>query len=1702
MHTSKDIKKNAYRRGAAIIAALLSFNTLAGCGILGDGEVTIVTAPPIVQQRVIATNNYQGAATRFDVAGDDAFYLLPGIENHPDYLQDFSCLDYTKEGWFIYYYCGPSYISKDEVAAYKGTTGTAPKTNRYPDIDRDGTALCDAYVFMMYNPATLEYKVIDAQGYIHKTTSTSQTGMEFYESENYGFYMLSHAYGCKIFGTEQYFILDQNGGANVYDSTGKNLSSIAVGDSISLKAQEVATSLGAQNGAAATGSDSAIKSDSDADKEEMEEAIKEIGEATKHSYDTGKTDKKKDIKLNCLIKSAVMDGNNRMYLSVMLYTGESPWVSEIMYNRVICIYSVDLTGGLIQFVATNEHYRYQQYLYGRYGTLDYFKLGEIKSGAKMLYGVKNDIYRHPGGLDLFDTYGRREYAAVLAGVVLDDHIDISDYFSADQFFGFKSDNPKFNAIVVGMPGDLDEGHVWGRKIYEQTVNWLLYEEDILGKGMPDRIVWSADAIKYNRYRWEDYAQRVNKLDRLPNMEKYNVTTGLNDSNLPTKDKINNDYLQALLVAYTPTVDIETMDEDEALKRARKLRFGAINLYPTADGETPFGTVYVEPYKYNDTPYYAYKYVKDEYWDRLSKLNEEKNKESLKEKSPAYQYLINVAKVLQDYYDSLDTKKKVYAGMNITLYNHNTRHLLDTILDFAFGGNPQHAPVDNFLNLVYSYNESFYEKYYLNESGFGRGNTILISGNISNSNEFFELYGDKLIDVNDVMAALQGYVKDIDESKTIPANTIPVSYRLVFPEGATVLFADMTEAEGSSTSSIRDGALLFSDNATLLGGKMVYSSAMARVTDSGIDYKRFAADGAAIDTGAFQISSVSKGQGKTEYKDAWMLITDKEVSFAFVTNGKTNTGSYTLSEMDIANEDLLSSSGFTIHTENEASHATLKRSDIDNEGESKITEEKLSKYLNSTRVGTIQSASSFTALNENEVLISAYDTGATILNLHDLDGTYSVTPIRSGSYYQSFPTTQDGKYVIVGYDTEEYMYSSMDLARAKAYVLDYKSDKAKVYKAALEKYLDQLAVDYVRRQYRTRENENGVIEVLEYNDDNSAEAELEQKLFADKITDENAIQTLKEEVENPRRVEHVKSMEDYLITLRKRVRTQKDAMQEVLTLTGADKLGVNELGVKKIKEPYWVNLLSRIQNASDLGNLKELLCEIVMHEDMKGILEEEDEARYARLKTSLEGENATVEEKAEVDRIIAEMKAKDKKTYAEIRKILNYTKEHKDVIDSLSESDTGNTAKKKTENSDTQKDVSGEEGEDNTSADKEYKVELDSLKDENMDKTMTRMEAEALVLEDIEEMYFYKHPLSAEYYYGPNGKDSESPAISVEKEDEVWEAYLAGLLTRISPDNLALARDKQIEDMAAFCYAGAEGLDDKTKESMRKAVIEGLEKARSIMDVEELILSERMKLAAFIKYRNDYSAYKSKTWESDYDRIEYVRRSLWYIEMKKELIATEQVQSELLSRGFSWEEYLQAVVMSYTGRQLKDDISGGQVTAESDIGAVRYFDKLLDFICIGAGEVSEAARREMLEELLRGMQTVSDARGAEEAVIVMRMTLPAYGGYLGEYKKYKATAYTSAAEQTEAYYNTKFYKNLIVKLKESDDVKTYLEESEMTWDAYMASLVAMAPDAGDPAAAVRQYYNIETEPEPTEEAVLLDECNTPKVVGPGGVNPYR
>ena len=189
-YTGQNFRRRAKRFLRSAFIVLLCLIHTACASILGDGEVTIVTAPPIVSPRVIVTDNYgTGEKGRFDIGGTDAFYLLPGVENNPDNLQDFNCLDYTDSGYFVYYYCGPAYINVDELVAYKGKSDTVPEDFVYEDVNRESGVTCDAMIVMAYNPDTRHYVVMDVQAYTGEGASDADrtkemnTGVDVYKSQ-------------------------------------------------------------------------------------------------------------------------------------------------------------------------------------------------------------------------------------------------------------------------------------------------------------------------------------------------------------------------------------------------------------------------------------------------------------------------------------------------------------------------------------------------------------------------------------------------------------------------------------------------------------------------------------------------------------------------------------------------------------------------------------------------------------------------------------------------------------------------------------------------------------------------------------------------------------------------------------------------------------------------------------------------------------------------------------------------------------------------------------------------------------------------------------------------------------------------------------------------------------------------------------------------------------------------------------------------------------------------------------------------------------------------------------------------------------------------------------------------------------------------------------------------------------------------------
>ena len=1610
--------------------------TMSGCkSILGDGEVNVVTAPPLVTPKVIAYDKYTaGTASKYDIGGTDAFYLLPGIENEPDSIQDFSCLDYTKDGYFLYYYCAPAYISAQQVADYaleenkEGEASTDPQT-----LDKSGGVLCDAFIFMAYNPDTRHYKIIDAQGFSKETANSqtggnANTGLDFYASTKHDFFTLSHAFGCRMNGTSDYFIFDQNGIVKIYNEALQVVSTRDIGDAIIEKVKDIERNTIANTEAGTNISELESDLDDPGDDEEnmdMDEALDELSEATGETFDTGEG-KVDDLTLNCLIKSATSDSTGQIYLSMMVYSGESPWASEVLYDRVCSVTSVDLAGGFTNFVSINENYEKQVALYKAYaaagsnkGQTQGVTMKQIREGFEGTAVLDNGEIFKGSAPDSFTPFfsDRAGSAVMILGLPIFTHKGLDDVFTEEQL----------RRIISG-----DLGNTMMREV--------------------SKMMSPQERLKFMR---DTYKKAFNML---PGIGDFNYRRGIHDSDFPDKD---HEWVEQILAVG----DMGFNSKNTGAYRTPR-SFPVLYLNAKEGDKVPF--VYYEPYTYNSRI--------SVYTEESMYIRDEEAALALRER---YKKYLRVMDRLDEVADEIEKYYSENGTMEGVVYSLSERERPDDPLIFS--------------------------------GSYG----FMIQDGVSE---------------NDFGFAFLGRVRTDDRSKyvenpnlTIPENTFPTSYRLVFPKGAYFQSADMDTAEGSATSSVPDGVLLFSDTAKQdKEGHLSYTSNMFYRQMDKLVLEAREVPGSAIDTGVLPYEVGDTGSSVS----ILMLITDAGVKFFWpevVWGGLDNRGgriidvSYsnkgdtnmmTAGALFIKNEDLLSSTGFTPYTESATQEALSKRNDDTlpeeryKDGNSvQTTQKDMTLNLNSSRVGTLQSASSFTAMSNKEILMSAYDSGLSLLRLdfYGNENIHEVIHLQDGSYYQSFPSSKKGCYKVIGFDTTDYMYGTKDLVRAKVYDFDFDKGRDEIYASAIRDMIDQMAIDYVRRQYRTRveieEDDNGKptgnskVVTVPFEDDHSKEAESERRLFESDET------TAKNELIKIEQAKGAASSEEaalYLMKIREKVDKQKEAMKEIFAITGATKLpSAGTVGTSLINDSdvYWVGLKERLQYTTEMGSLKEILAEI-----------------------------ATAEE------LLSHMSAEDAATYRSLREVLNYKEEDEKKNKALEKVDLDAASLDQLiKNKKSASDYEEEYGSLNTDPDQkvtdplEERINTDGVMDDgSKNSKMSRQKARDLILEDVENTYFRIYPLAPEKVYSPDGSYRE--LVTKEREDEVWEEYLNDLLNRINPDNLSEKRSQNVEEFAALSYEWARmakgdetGKDplkvsDGVKEKMRKEIMEGIDSCETIADMEALFFGTQIRNLGnpYGAFLDQYNSWAEKQFTTDAEKAKEMRAAEWYIKLKGIIDNDDKAKAFLWGKNRTWEDYLSSIMTNKTGTVLRDERTGESAGAVTTAASV--FAQLVEFMCINAGNVDQETKIDMVEDLLIGMLSISGSNTSEEAVLVERMTLPSFRQYKSEYDRFNSKVFddnissgdtddqdapsitfsSGAALRRSAMLEEDFYKKVIVSMKEDPLVIAYLKENEQTWDQYMASLPVLAQNSNitDPAASARRVY------ETFEPFTYVDESNRP------------
>lgn len=297
-------------------------------------------------------------------------------------------------------------------------------------------------------------------------------------------------------------------------------------------------------------------------------------------------------------------------------------------------------------------------------------------------------------------------------------------------------------------------------------------------------------------------------------------------------------------------------------------------------------------------------------------------------------------------------------------------------------------------------------------------------------------------------------KNGDEmSVTETLDQYPVEYELVFPEGSSLSWVEEIDSDEMVAASGELGAIYYKELEAKEGearfSRIRYNDGQKDILSDE------AMPGRAMDAGMLYYTDTADDKKETEIV---VFMTDEGVRFYKKEGGIFVEKAYMeLEELSRAAASYgLSKSGGETETEKSDAEELEVTGDQD-----KIIREKSEEG----RATSLFSASAFSLLNEKEAIASSLSGGLTLVNIEN----GLAVSLKSGAYYRAFPYTESResgrKFMVVGYDTEEYYYEPGDIAWAKCYSMDLEAENARLEEEAVMGYLDGLVHEYLTRTHR-------------------------------------------------------------------------------------------------------------------------------------------------------------------------------------------------------------------------------------------------------------------------------------------------------------------------------------------------------------------------------------------------------------------------------------------------------------------------------------------------------------------------------------------------------------------------------------------------------------------------------------------------------------
>lgn len=401
---------------------------------------------------------------------------------------------------------------------------------------------------------------------------------------------------------------------------------------------------------------------------------------------------------------------------------------------------------------------------------------------------------------------------------------------------------------------------------------------------------------------------------------------------------------------------------------------------------------------------------------------------------------------------------------------------------------------------------------------------------------------------------------------------PLEYQLVFPEKAHVVYTEEVDTGEMVAASGDLGAVYYME---VSSGDSDVGVSKIRYNDG---YRDVLSDqrvpGKAIDAGTLYYTD---GNGNETEVTAY--VTDAGIQFY------TKKGSFFQKGVFLTLEQLAqspSSYGLSVL-------GAVTQTGSSREKELQVTEEQDEIIRQKTEEGVSAdsySAANISLLSSTRAVVSSVSDGLIMVNL---DNGLSLQ-LKDGAYYGAFPymdsRTQGRRFMVVGYDTDEYYYEPGDIAWAKCYELDLEAENGRLEAEAMTSYLDSLAGEYLTRTHRLTWSESGkTYEITAFTaEEKKANTRAEALFCKDQASMKKELGAMAKEMGFSQVNQQIL---DYAEGLRQKLIRQRQCLTEFYRLAG---LGTVE-GVPK--EAWLLEQEGYLIQASYTSALEQILVELTL-----------------------------------------------------------------------------------------------------------------------------------------------------------------------------------------------------------------------------------------------------------------------------------------------------------------------------------------------------------------------------------------------------------------------------------------------------------------------------------------------------------------------------